>query len=731
MCNYFTIICFLFLLSDVAAQEGIQTANNLVVEDLVKDVFIKGNCRNVSNITAIGNDSISIGEFENGAAIFNFNDGIILSTGAIDLAQGPNLAIDASYSFDAQGNDPDLSQLATDDLFDVTGIEFDFVPLEDKVTFRYVFASEEYCEFVGTSFNDVFGFFVSGPGINGSFANNAINVATITTLTGTTESVSINNINHLENEIFYISNITTTDAQNCELSYDPLYQELIEYDGFTIPLIASFSVIPCETYRIRLVIGDVGDPILDSAVFLASNSFDLGEQVTIRAEVPGTNEPIAYESCVDGQFVFTRNDLSSLNQNLIVNYTISSDSEAINGVDFEPIPLSITIPAGDTSFILPIAIIDDMIPEGAENLKLELVYDCDCIDPVLTDLIIDETDSLSTNFDSLLVCTNQQFSIVPELTGGVPPFNFLWETGETTESLTTSVTEATSYTLTTTDFCGTTSLGIATVEIQDIPTATLEGNYNLCEIADSGIPILLEGNPPWQIRYTIDGIEQTTFDNIQTTPFFLSAIEEGLYELIAFSDANCQGVVMGNAIVESTFDVETVVIPPSCPNSFDGSIQINQLDAIAPFSLDWNIETEDDFFIENLAEGTYILSVLDGDDCLYEEKFDLAATSNDIKDCLPIYIPNTFSPNNDGINDSFSIFYDSTSGVEKIVSLQVYDRWGTLLFEQKNFTSDNMISWTGAYKGKPLNTGVYIYKIILAFENNETLLLSGDISLLR
>ena len=164
------------------AQVGIQTENNLGVEDLVKNVFIKGNCKNVSNITAIGNETLSIGQFENGEDILKINDGIILSTGTIDLAQGPNIDNEAGFSFDVESNDLDLSQLATSTIFDATGIEFDFVPIGDKVTFRYVFASDEYCEFVGTSFNDVFGFFVSGPGINGPFDNNAINVATITTL---------------------------------------------------------------------------------------------------------------------------------------------------------------------------------------------------------------------------------------------------------------------------------------------------------------------------------------------------------------------------------------------------------------------------------------------------------------------------------------------------------------------------------------------------------------------
>ena len=668
------LCCLCFLSNQMLAQEGIQTENNLGVEDLVKNVFIKGNCKNVSNITAIGNETLSIGQFENGEDILKINDGIILSTGTIDLAQGPNIDNEAGFSFDVESNDLDLSQLATSTIFDATGIEFDFVPIGDKVTFRYVFASEEYCEFVGTSFNDVFGFFVSGPGINGPFDNNAINVATITTLSGTNANVSINSINHLSNETFYVSNITTTDAQNCQIIFVPMFQDFIEYDGFTIALTASFQVIPCETYHIRLVLGDVGDAILDSSVFLETNSFDLGEQVSVRAEVPGSDDPIAYENCANGQFVFTRNLLSSINQDLTVEFNIDPNSEAINGVDFLEIPSSITIPAGDTSFILPIVVIDDNILEGPERLKIELVYDCDCIDPAFTELIIDEAIDLSANVEEIVVCADQVFSIAPEITGGVPPFDFLWETGATTASLEGRITEPTSYTITITDFCGNSILAIADIGIQNIPTASLEGIYDFCETLETGIPILLEGNPPWKIEYSIDDVEQIPIENIQTNPFNLNTPTEGTYVLTAFNDAYCNGNVMGSAVVEQTaFAVETDIVPPSCFNSSDGSIEITQLEVTAPFLIQWNIETEDDFFIENLIEDSYTLTIVDSAGCLYEKTFDLSARSNNINDCLPFYIPNSFTPNNDGINDIFSIFFNTPSGVENINSFQVYN----------------------------------------------------------
>ncbi len=696
----------------------------------MKEIFIKGNCRNVSNITALGDAVLSIGQFSNAESAIGIKEGIIISTGAIELALGPNIEDEAGFPFELVSNDPDLSQLATDELYDVTGIEFDFVPLDARVTFRYVFASEEYCEFVGTSFNDVFGFFVSGPGINGDFNDDAINVATLFT---TGENVSINNVNHLSNELFYVSNVTTIDAEKCEIDHDPTFQELIEYDGFTVPLVASFEVIPCETYRIRLTLGDVGDAYLDSAVFLEANSFDLGEKTQLRAEVLGRDEPVAYEGCADGQFVFTRSSLNRINEDCTVEFMISPESEATNGIDFVEIPLSVTIPAGDTSFVLPITVLEDNIPEGPETLKLAFEYDCDCIDPVFSELTISEATGFSVSFGEIVVCPGQTFSISPEVAGGVPPLTFRWATGATTDTLTGSLSAPTQYTVTVTDFCGNADTAVANIGVQNTPSAILAGTYDLCETATTGIPVVLEGNPPWVIGYSIDGAEQALVEDIQTTPFYLNTPTEGTYLLTTFNDAYCSGNPDGSATVAyGNFRVEAEAVAPSCASRMDGSIVINELEAIAPFSIQWSVPTQDDYLIDKLGEGVYVLQITDGNNCQYERVFDLRADTDDVEDCLRYYIPNVFSPNNDGINDVFSIFVDEFSGLETIVSFQVYSRWGALLFEQNDFTTTNgNMAWRGDSDGKPLDVGVYVYKIVMAFEDGSTLLVSGDVTLLR
>ncbi|MBK8705816.1 MAG: choice-of-anchor L domain-containing protein [Saprospiraceae bacterium] len=213
--------------------EGIRTLGGISAEDLVRNVFAEGGtCDNIFNIAPIGNQN-GIGYFDQGASTIGLARGIILATGPTGNAIGPNSATDRSGNFQDSNGDPDLQLMATYPVKDAVGIEFDFVPLDSIVTFRYVFASEEYCEFVGSIYNDVFGFFIKGPGIQGSFSGNAANVALIP---GSNDFVAINTVNHQQNTAYYIRNERQEDANECGIpNIASPYSQLIEYDGFTTP----------------------------------------------------------------------------------------------------------------------------------------------------------------------------------------------------------------------------------------------------------------------------------------------------------------------------------------------------------------------------------------------------------------------------------------------------------------------------------------------------------------
>lgn len=95
-----------------------------------------------------------------------------------------------------------------------------------------------------------------------------------------------------------------------------------------------------------------------------------------------------------------------------------------------------------------------------------------------------------------------------------------------------------------------------------------------------------------------------------------------------------------------------------------------------------------------------------------------------------VYIPTAFSPNNDGINDQFTIYGDAS--LVLIESLQIFDRWGNFLTDLKDLPpSDPQYGWDGKGKGVIMDPGVYVYVARLRFEGDETALYSGDVTLTK
>ena len=96
-----------------------------------------------------------------------------------------------------------------------------------------------------------------------------------------------------------------------------------------------------------------------------------------------------------------------------------------------------------------------------------------------------------------------------------------------------------------------------------------------------------------------------------------------------------------------------------------------------------------------------------------------------------IYIPNAFSPNDDGINDRFLVF--SREGLEtRIVELKIFNRWGALVFESKDVDLNSIMNgWNGESKGEKLDSGVYVYLIQIKFPNGKIKQFEGDITIFR
>jgi gliding motility-associated-like protein len=588
----------------------IKTELGLTPEQLVRNVFVAGTCDNITEIQGLGNPE-GIGYFENGSSSIGLDRGIILSTGPISHAAGGNSTGDRSGDFGDKKSDPDLSKLATGPIRDRVGLEFDFVPLDSFVTFRYVFASEEYCEFVGSKYNDVFGFFVSGPGIEGGFTGNAKNVALIP---GSEDFVSINNVNHKRNKQYYINNTRERDAERCSIKYTPSEKEqYIEYDGFTVQLTALLKLDPCGTYHIRLVVADVADNFYDSAVFLEAGSFDVGGQVYLDAVIQD-GETVS-EGCTDSYFEFKRDPRQSDALPLNVRFRLHEETTAEPGVDFTELPASITIPPGQRSVKLPVEIYNDEIKEGEEKIVIELDIPCACYTDD-AEIRITEPPDLFVRLEDMAICPDQTIYLRPEVKGGNPGYTYNWDNASTAEQREVSQVQDAPYSLTVTDACGHSATASATVVPTVPPTARIEGREQICEGDTAQLKVSFSGIAPWVLSYSLDGEAMPQIDGIQSNPYYLPVSLEGDYELLHFSDAGCAGNVSGLASVEVLeLPVHAQVDPVRCAGEANGSIELAVPDEFPPYKYAWEGRPENTTSLQGLEAGTYTFRITDGRGC--------------------------------------------------------------------------------------------------------------------
>ena len=216
-------------------------------EEMVLD-FFNNTCVTPSNITYTGADG-TYAFFDAGDTELGVAAGIYLGSGFAVDAVGPNTASGTTGVTGGNG-DLDLDNLLGGlPTYDAAVLEMDIVATGTELSFSYVFASEEYPEFVNFEFNDIFAFFISGPGIDG--------MANIAMVPNSSDPVSINTVNEGQNAEYHVDN---TDGMG------------VQFDGHTTELIASATVVPNETYHIKIAVADAADAAFDSGIFLGVES---------------------------------------------------------------------------------------------------------------------------------------------------------------------------------------------------------------------------------------------------------------------------------------------------------------------------------------------------------------------------------------------------------------------------------------------------------------------------
>lgn len=187
--------------------------------------------------------------------------GVIMTTGMVTWAAYPNDSPSSGCAMFTPG-DSRLEKIAGAKTADAAILEFEFVANTDEVSFEYFFASEEYPEYVNKGVNDVFAFFIEGPGYDTLY-----NIAKLPT---TGEPISVDHVNANRNSDFYIENKSwrgySIDNPGTSLA------SIFQFDGMTTPLEAKAKIRPYATYKLTLAIADVGDNIYDSGVFIKAHS---------------------------------------------------------------------------------------------------------------------------------------------------------------------------------------------------------------------------------------------------------------------------------------------------------------------------------------------------------------------------------------------------------------------------------------------------------------------------
>lgn len=250
-------LCFILFVkmiifnSTINAQliDSVATDLNGLISDFVQSGVT------ISNVQFTG-DTSSLGLFTNGNTTnLGLDKGIILTTGSLNMppSLGSNPSLLSSYATNNPGDSLLGMLIPGYTTHDAVILAFDIIPAGNVLKFEFVFASEEYPEYVNSPFNDVFGFFISGPNPAGGLYVNE-NIALIP---GTSIPVSIDNVNPYVNSSYYIPN------------FFPGYgMQPIVFDGFTTVITVTASVIPLTSYHLRIGITDVGDNVFDSGVFL-------------------------------------------------------------------------------------------------------------------------------------------------------------------------------------------------------------------------------------------------------------------------------------------------------------------------------------------------------------------------------------------------------------------------------------------------------------------------------
>lgn len=654
----YIIFCLVFGLGiQFGNAQNISVDESYTPQDLVEDILINSTCANVFNVSVSGGNFASgeksYGYFDGTGTTFPFQNGIILSTGKINNAPGPNIYLSDDGGGIGWNGDSDLNDaLGLSNTFNATILEFDFIPLGNKISFDYIFSSEQYLTNPSSNqcnYTDGFAFLLK--------RNGETNYQNLAVVPGTNIPVKVNTVRG-SGTICPPANQAYFDAFNDT-------NHPTNFNGQTKILKAESDVIPGETYHIKLVIADEGNYRFDSAIFLGGGSFNFGIDLG------------------DDRLIATGNPLCP-------SETLTVDATQAGATGYQWFRNTNPIP-GATNPTYTIT--------SAGDYTVNIFYGTTCSPPSNT-LKIEYAESLVINQDLFTECdadTNQDGKTVFDLdviknqlfTNLPTDYNIsFFEIPTSTTALPTNYTNT---------IPNNQTIYARIMNIQscysDYPVNLVVNTFDTI-LADETIG-LCENS-----ILTLDaGSGFTSYEWNTDPPQFTQQItvnSGGSYEVTATNSFNCSKTKTFTVEASGIATIEDIIINDFQENN-SATIQISASSlGNYEFSLD-DINYQDSNIFTNLLEGEYTVYVND------KKKCGVAKRTFYILD-----YPKYFTPNGDNYNDTWYIKNLRKRNLQNS-TISIFDRYGKLI-KQYNANTE---AWDGTFNGSNLPSNDYWFTLEL------------------
>lgn len=742
------LLSFLFFRGNLHAQLNVNssvTANQLV-QALI------GNGIAVSNIQ-LNCGAGAYGSFSNGNTTnLGINNGIVLTSGSADTVGSPNTSgFDVTVCLGTTYSDPDLVAIDPTATNDVCILEFDIIPKCDSLNVRFVFGSEEYPNFVN-SINDLFGFFVTGPNPAGPpyvSQNIAVIPGNI--------PVTINNINN--------GNTNTGPCMNCAYYIDNTGGPTIQYDGMTVVITAGLAMVPCQIYHFKIAIADASDCALDSGVFLdylacitgfttqTTTTPDMCNSCTGTATVAvtGGQGPYTYQWLPSGGNAATATNLCAgtysvlvmdqqscgIPDTIVVNVA-NQGSIAVNTQQVDATcngdcngSLNVTPTGGTPPFTYVWT--PNVSSSNSANGLCAGTYTVDVTDAngcgTQSIYTITQPTPVSlavTGIDSICAGDNATMTAAPN--GGTGPYTVSWD-NNLPNGLTQTVSPnaTTIYTATVTDANGCNIQQTFTVTINPAPVATFTPGPGDCAPAIVQMTNNTQGGSYWLWNF---GDPNSTSDTSAIQNPSYTYTTPGTYDITLIA-ANANGcadtIVIPGAVTVFANPVADIAVLSATVSELAPEVTFNDLSSGGNYCVlyfgDGDSIVGCNFgsatHVYNAA-GTYIAMqiVVTADGCV-----DTTYITVVVEEETTVYIPNAFTPNNNGSNE----FFLALGTKVETFNMLVFDRWGNLLFESNDITK----GWDGTYKGNLCQEDVYVWKVNYTDQQQKKHKVVGHVTLIR